>query len=252
MHLLWLLRMVRLRQLFQGESADHGFASSDPQIEFLVPRQFRGHQNQYRRLREARNRGDVCRHQQRGVGATRRPRDPFRLSAVQCPAAAAFGDRPALRSCCQLRAWSDATSPIRPSRARSASSTRPKYNFNPFIASGSIGMMYRRVQRRQFRSWSAGLCRRRLYRARYRPTAGRSRSRKCRRAHRTGARSGNRRLRDNYLSHHQFRRGVSRLVLRLPRRLSRPRSDLQGPVRPAADADDHRFSRQRDQDKTGS
>ena len=39
--------------------------------------------------------------------------------------------------------------------------------------------VHRRVQRRQFRSWSARLRRRRLYRARCRPTDGRSRRRQC-------------------------------------------------------------------------
>ena len=37
------LRMVRLRQLFQGEPADHDPAGAGPQIEFLRARQFRGH-----------------------------------------------------------------------------------------------------------------------------------------------------------------------------------------------------------------
>ena len=41
---------------------------------------------------------------------------------------------------------------------------KDKYNFNPFVASGAIGMCHRRVQRGQFRPQPTGLRRRRLYR----------------------------------------------------------------------------------------
>ena len=41
---------------------------------------------------------------------------------------------------------------------------KDKYNFNPFVAVGRDRHVHRRVQRRQFRSRSARICRRRLYR----------------------------------------------------------------------------------------
>ena len=46
-HLLRLLRMVRLRQLFQGQPADDDPAGAGPQVEFLRARQFRGHAHQH-------------------------------------------------------------------------------------------------------------------------------------------------------------------------------------------------------------
>ena len=38
LHVLWLLRVVRLRQLFQSESADHDPAGAGAQVQFPHPR----------------------------------------------------------------------------------------------------------------------------------------------------------------------------------------------------------------------
>ena len=48
MHLLWLLRMVRLRQLFQGDTADHGAAGAVAQIELRGAHRMRGDAHQSR------------------------------------------------------------------------------------------------------------------------------------------------------------------------------------------------------------
>ncbi len=56
LHLLRLLRMVRLRQLFEGEPADHDPAGAGAQAEFRGARQLRGDADQSRRLRQARDR----------------------------------------------------------------------------------------------------------------------------------------------------------------------------------------------------
>ncbi len=50
MHLLRLLRAVRLRQLFEGKRADLGAAGADAQIEFRGAHRMRGAQDQSRRL----------------------------------------------------------------------------------------------------------------------------------------------------------------------------------------------------------
>ena len=50
LHVLRLLRVVWLRQLFQGESADHDPAGAGAQVEFLGARQLGGDENQYRSL----------------------------------------------------------------------------------------------------------------------------------------------------------------------------------------------------------
>ena len=70
---------------------------------------------------------------------------------------------------------------------------KSKFNFNPFIASGAIGMMHRRVQRRQFRSRPASASSAAAISAMRRPTAARSPRRRCRPARRNGARIGRRR-----------------------------------------------------------
>ena len=96
-HLLRILRMVRLQQLFEGQPANHDPARAGPQIELHGARQFRGRQDQHRQIRQACNRRDLRRQQRRGMGAAGRPRDPFRLLDVQRAAYAAFRDRPAVR-----------------------------------------------------------------------------------------------------------------------------------------------------------
>jgi gluconate 2-dehydrogenase alpha chain len=118
-----------------------------------------------------------------------------------------------------------------------------KFNFNPFIASGSIGMCIDEFNGDNFDHGPHGFV--------------------------GGGYMGNQRTADpdhagpardaemgcsledrgaRQLSQHgEARHGSTRQLLQLPRHLSRPRPDLSRPLRPSADAHDRRFSRQRDQ-----
>ena len=69
-HLLWLLRVVRMRQLFQGQSADDDPPCPDPQVELRRAGQFRGDAHQHRPLGQARYRRHLRRYLGRGMGAT--------------------------------------------------------------------------------------------------------------------------------------------------------------------------------------
>ena len=92
------------------------------------------------RFRKTRDRRDLRRYERRGMGAAGRSRHPLRLYDVQRPAAAAFEDRRSPTTRSRTRAWSAATSRTRPSRASIGFFDKDKFIFNPFIASGSIGM----------------------------------------------------------------------------------------------------------------
>ena len=80
-HLLRLLRVVRLRQLFQGQSADDDPPCPDPQVELRRAGQFRGDAHQHRPLGQARYRRHLRRYLGRGMGAARRSRDPVGVYA---------------------------------------------------------------------------------------------------------------------------------------------------------------------------
>ena len=155
--------MVRLRQLFQGQPADHDPAGADPQIEFRAARQLRGDADQPRPLRQARHRRHLRRHQRRGMGAAGRPRDPVRLHDVQRAAAAAVEDRPALRPGRQHRR-------DRPQLHAPGDVERRRLLRQDEVQLQSVHRLrrdrhvHRRVQRRQFRSRPARLRRRRLSR----------------------------------------------------------------------------------------
>ena len=125
MHLLRLLRMVRLRQLFQGQPADHDPAGAAAQIEFR------------RRAPSARSRASISIARARwATGVTyvdasgaeiEQPADLVILCAFQLfnvQLLLLSGHRQALRSAIPAKARSGATSRIRPCRRRSASSTR--------------------------------------------------------------------------------------------------------------------------------
>ena len=139
MHLLRLLRMVRVRQLFKGAPQTTILPVLIRKSNFTARDNSRSDADQSRRVRQTRNGSDVRRHQRRGMGAARRPRDPCGLHDFQRAAPAAFKDRQALRSGCQHRR-------IGRNFTHQAMSSvdgffdNKKFNFNPFIASGAIGM----------------------------------------------------------------------------------------------------------------
>ena len=192
MHLLRLLRMVRLRQLFQGQPADHDPAGAAAQIEFRGAHRMRGHAHQSRQYRQARDRRHLCRYIGRGIRAAGRSGAAVRLLAVQRAAAAAVGHRHALRSADAARARSAAISPIRPCRPRSASSTRTNttsIRSSPRARSACASTSSTATISTTARSASSAAA----ISARCRPTAGRSKPRRCRPARRPGARNGNRR-----------------------------------------------------------
>ena len=70
-HLLRILRVVRMRQLFQGQSADDDPPCPDPQVELRRAGQFRGDAHQHRPLGQARYRRHLRRYLGRGMGAAR-------------------------------------------------------------------------------------------------------------------------------------------------------------------------------------
>ncbi len=123
-HLLRLLRMVRLRQLFQGEPADHDPAGAAAQIEFRGAHRMRSHPHQSRQYRQARHRRHLRQFIGRGIRAAGRSGAALRVLAVQRSAVAAVGHRHALRPAEPAKARSGAISPTRPCRPRSAFSTR--------------------------------------------------------------------------------------------------------------------------------
>ena len=87
MHVLRLLRVVWLRQLFQGQPADHDPARARAQIEFRGAHKLRGDAHQPQFHGQARHRRDLCRHFGRGVRAAGRSRSALRLPALERAAA---------------------------------------------------------------------------------------------------------------------------------------------------------------------
>ena len=172
MHLLRFLRMVRLRQLFQGEPADDHSAGAAAQIEFRGAHRVRSDAHQSRSLRQMGDRRDLRGYIGRRVGAAGRSRAVVRVPALQRPASAALGHRHALRS-------ADRQGPDRPQLHPSDRIDRGRLLRQGQIQLQSVRRLgldrhvHRRVQRRQFRSRPARLCRRRLYRpgAHQRPPA---------------------------------------------------------------------------------
>ena len=193
LHLLRLLRVVRLRQLFQGEPADHDPAGADPQIEFRGARPVRGDAHQPRRLRQARDR----RHLSSTPAATNGSSRPTscilcRLFAVQRAAAAAVGDRQALRPCRQQgrdRPQLHAPDACRASTAFSTRASSTSIRSSPPARSACASTSSTATISITARSASSAAA----ISARCRPTAARSRPRRCRRTRRNGARSGRRR-----------------------------------------------------------
>ena len=250
-HLLRLLRMVRLRQLFQGEPADHHPAGAVAQIRISKARsECEVTRINLDRYRQARDRRHLRRFIGRGMGAAGRSGAAVRLLALQRAAAAALRHRhsPTIRQ--PGKARSGATSPIRPMSSALGFFDKDKYNFNPFIASGAIGMCIDEFNGDNFDHGPLGFVGGGYIgqvQTNGRPIeSDRGAARHAGLGHRNGSR--------------RSRTIISRTINCRRRRamapstayrddLSRPRSDLQGPFRPAADAHDHRFPRQRAEDE---
>ena len=106
--------------------------------------------------------------------------------------------------------------------------------------------VHRRIQRRQFRSRPGRLRRRRLHGAGAdRRPADPDHARTS--GHAEMGRPMEERGARQLSLHRHARHRRARQLLQLPRRLSGSRPHLQGPLRPSDDADDDRFSRQRDE-----
>ena len=223
MHLLRLLRMVRLRQLFQGEPADDDPAGAAAQIEFRGAHRVRGDAHQSRSHRQAGDRRHLRGHVGRGVGTAGRSRAAVRVSAVQRAASAAFGHRHALRS-------ANRQGPDRPQFHPSDDVDRDRLLRQGQIQLQSVCRrrrdrhVHRRVQRRQFRSRptlgfvGGGYIGQVQTNGRpIESTAGAARYAGLGREMETGA--------ARQLSEHgHLRRRLPRLVVQLSRRLSRSRS----------------------------
>ena len=125
---------------------------------------------------------------------------------------------------------------------------KDKYNFNPFIASGSIGMCIDEFNGDNFDHGPLGFVgggyigqvqtNGRPIETTAVPPGTPAWGSKWKQA-----------LSDNYLSTIYSRRRLHASFYSYRDNLSRPRSDLQGPLRPAAAAHDHGFPRQRTQDE---
>ena len=225
MHLLRLLRMVRLRQLFQGQPADHDPAGADAQIEFRGAHRMRSHPHQSRQYRQARDRRHLRRYLGRGIRAAGRSRAAVRVPAVQRAAAAAVRHRHAVRS-------ADRPGPDRAQFHASDDVDRAR-----LLRQGQIQLQsVRRVRRdRHDASTSSTATISTTARsalsaaaisAKCRPTAGRSRPRRCRPDTPAWGSKWKQALKDNYLSTINRGGAVSRLDVQLSRQLSRSRSDL--------------------------
>ena len=243
---LRLLRALRLRAVRQGEPADHdpaGAARSSPNFELRTARQVTPRDP--RRSREERATGVTYVDSRRPrVRAAGRAGPARRLCAQQRPA------------CCCSRGIGKPYDPATGEGGRRAATTptrrhgdvngvlrRQDVVINPFMGAGALRHGDRRLQRRQFRSLGARLHRRRLYRRDHdRRPADRVPSRR-RPARRAGGCEWKQAVRAVLQPHGQW--SPPRLLACHARQLSRPRSDLQGRLRPAAAAHDLRLSRER-------
>ena len=113
-HLLRLLRAVRLRQLFQGQPADHVLPVLMRKPNFEARTECEVTQDQPRPPGKRATGVTYRRCQRRGMGAAGRLVHALRLRAVQCAADAAVRHRQALRSATPTPAWSAATYATRP------------------------------------------------------------------------------------------------------------------------------------------
>ena len=224
LHLLRLLRMVRLRQLFQGQPADDHSSCSGQEIELQLPHRLRGDAHQCRRLRQAGDRRHLRRYQRRGVGTAGRPRDPRRVHRLQRSAPAHVRHWQTLRSGRQSRG-------DRPQLHPPDDLRRDRIFRQGEIQLQSVHRLrldrhdHRRVQRRQFRSWALGLRRRRIHGAGADGRASDSNDSRSARHAPLGGKVEERGA--GQLSEHgDARHRRARELLLLSRRLSRPRPAL--------------------------
>ena len=117
---------------------------------------------------------------------------------------------------------------------------KDKYNFNPFVASGSIGMCIDEFNGDNFDHSQLGFVGG-GYIGQVRTNGRPLESMAVPPGTPAWGAKWKQALRDNYLSSVICRRRLPCFVPELSRCLSRSRSHLQRPLRPAADAHDHRF-----------
>src|ERR1043166_3057019 len=242
LHLLRLLRKVRLRQLFEVESANHDHSCPAAQGQFRAAHRERGSQDQSRFDRQARNWRDLCRSGGPRVRTARRDGHSHRLHPSQRAPDAGFGHRQALRPRDGRRdGWQELRLPDHIQRQR----LLRRQGDEPVHWRWLARHGGRQFQRRQLRPFRHGLHWRRLYRLlEHRRPADRNPSgagghAKMGREVEAGGREE--------LPHDHLDRDP-RSGDEPPRQLPRSRSDLQEHLRPAAVADDFRFHRQRTQD----
>ena len=140
LHLLRLLRVVRLCELFQGQPANHHPAGAGAQVELLGAGQLRSHLDQHRPLRQACHRRDVRRF---SGEEWEQPADLVILSAfsvfnVQLLLLSKIGQPydPVANTGVIGRNFTHQTM-----SGVDGFFDNKKFNFNPFIASGAIGMI---------------------------------------------------------------------------------------------------------------
>ena len=192
LHLLRLLRTVRLRQLFQGLAADLRIAGAGPRADFRGAHRMRSDQSQPVRRRQDRHGRHLCRSSTARNGSSR-PTScwsaPMRCSMCGCCCCRASAS-PTIPP--RTRAWSGATTPTRPAPARRRSSRRPSsIRSRPRVRSAS---------RRTTTTATISITGRTASSAAPRspapiPTAGRSAITRRRAARRPGAARGRRRSR---------------------------------------------------------
>ncbi len=231
LHLLRLLREIRLRQLFQGERRRPRSAGADAQAQFRAAHRMRGDARSISTARRKRATG-VTYIDAQGE-EFEQPAELVVLSAyrpAQRAAAAAVGDRHALRSGDRPgRGRQELRLPDHVERSTCSSTTSI---LNPFIGAGALGIGRSTTSTATTSTMRARFHRRRLHRLldhqrppdRDRPAA--------RRARRSGAANGRQAVAKNYLTSHVHL--DPRCGHEPPRQLSRSRSDLSGRLRPAA------------------
>ena len=116
LQLLRLLRMVRLRQLFESESADDDSAGASAQVELRFSDQFGGDAHQSRCRRPAGDGGNVRGRERRGMGAAGGTREFSRL--IRCSTCSSC--------CCRKSASHTTPSPIPESSAATSLTKRSR------------------------------------------------------------------------------------------------------------------------------
>ena len=245
-HLLRLLRVVRLRQLFQGQSADDDPAGAGAQIELHRARQFRSDADQHRPL--AASAPPASPSSIPSGEEWEQPADLVILSAytmfnVQLLLLSKIGQPydPVANNGVIGRNFTHQTI-----SSVNGFFDNKKFNFNPFIASGSIGMCIDEFNGDNFDHGPHGFVGG-GYMGQVQTNGRPIQTTPVPPGHAEMGRGmedgGARQLSQHGEAGHRR----ARQLLQLPRHLSRPRPDLSRSLRPSADAHDDRFSRQRDQ-----